>query len=280
MATLLQLESEPYWNNETVPAALDQCFRAACRHFGTNPLGGGTRGNTSHLTGRHRSREWVANSAFCTDPTYGTRDIRDTSGKANLIRAFDVPLPPAQMVAVSRRLDAAVRSGKAPKVAEWFGTFDNLTVTGWFEGHWSSADSSHLFHVHVGLWTRYADGDLSDVLALITGDTMEASDLLSDNKTTVNNALLTTYGRAGYLANTFAPAMSTALINQTARLDALATAVGNLAAGTFDPTQLTQAVDDAVTVAVLPLHQEIAALKAELDQLRAAGIAAGAALTS
>lgn len=280
MATLLQLESESYWGREEVPPSLDRCFRAACRHFGTDPSGGGTRGNTVHLTGRHRSVEWVRNSAFCTDRSYGTRDGRDTSGNPRIIRAFDVPLPPPQMVAVSRRLDAAVRAGRAPKIAEWFGTFDNRAVTGWFEGHRSSADSSHLLHVHVGLWTRYADGDLSDVLAILTGDDMDLADhLLNDDKRTVNQCLGNTETRAAYLANVWAGQTTAALAAQAAKLDALTTVVGDLAAGTFDPAQLTQAVDDAVTAAIAPLHGENAALKAELDQLRAAAVAAAHAET-
>jgi hypothetical protein len=75
------------------------------------------------------------------------------------------------MIAVSHFLDVAVRGGHAPMVAEWFGTFNNRTVTGWFEGGVSSADDSHLSHVHVGLWTKYADdaGALSDLFDIMTG---------------------------------------------------------------------------------------------------------------
>lgn len=170
----MSITSESYWGREIVTDALNGLFRRCCDHFGSNPLGGGTKGNAAHTTGRHRSREWCLHSAFCTDRTYGTTDRRDRDGNPRYIRAVDVKLTPAQMRDVCHRLDNAVRGGRLPQVAEWFGTFDNRNVVGWFEGHPSSSDSSHLEHVHVGVWTIYADDvpALDEIYAVMTGDDM------------------------------------------------------------------------------------------------------------
>jgi hypothetical protein len=170
----MSIVTETWWGREIVPAELSAVFRTLCSHFHSDPAGGGTKGNTAHTTGRHRSIEFCLNSAYCTDRSYGTRDKRDRDGNHRHIRALDVALNPTQMRQVSHRLDDAVRGGDAPMVAEWFGTFNNRTVVGWFEGHASSADSSHLYHVHVGVWTKYADDKaaLNNLYAIMTGEDM------------------------------------------------------------------------------------------------------------
>lgn len=59
-------------------------------------------------------------------------------------------------------------------MAEWFGTFDNVHVVGWYEGHPSSSDNSHLQHVHIGVWTIYANdaAAMDEIFAVMTGDDM------------------------------------------------------------------------------------------------------------
>ena len=170
----MSITSESWWGREIVPAAIDATFRRCCDFFHSDPLGGGTKGNAAHTKGRHRSLEWCLNSAFCTDRSYGTRDKRDRDGNPRHIRAFDLKLTRAQIREVSHRLDDAVRAGQLPQVAEWFGTFDNQQVVGWYEGHPSSADDSHLAHVHVGVWTIYADDQaaLDEIYEVMTGETM------------------------------------------------------------------------------------------------------------
>jgi hypothetical protein len=170
----VSITSESYWGREIVTDSFNGLFRRCCDHFNSNPLGGGTKGNAAHTTGRHRSREWVQKSAFCTNRTYGTLDKRDRDGNPRYIRALDVKLTAAQMRDVCHRLDNAVRGGRLPQVAEWFGTFDNHTVVGWYEGHASSSDDSHLEHVHVGVWTVYADDvpALDEIYDVMTGDDM------------------------------------------------------------------------------------------------------------
>ena len=64
-----------------------------------------------------------------------------------------------------------MRAGQLPGLAEWFGTFDGKTVVGWYEGHASSSDSSHLTHFHGGFWNQYANdpATLAAVYGAITG---------------------------------------------------------------------------------------------------------------
>jgi len=83
--------------------------------------------------------------------------MRDQGGDLDLYRAFDVGITGQQLYDASRRLDVLVRSGRAPGVAEWFGTFDGQTVVGWYEGRPSTSDSSHLWHLHGGVWNEAAD---------------------------------------------------------------------------------------------------------------------------
>jgi len=188
----MTITSESWWGREIVPATLNATFRRLCEHFDSDPMGGGTKGNAAHTYGRHRSMEWCLRSAFCTDRSYGTRDKRDRDGNPRHIRAIDVKLSRAQIRDVSHNLDDAVRAGRAPMVAEWFGTFDNQHVVGWYEGHESSADDSHLEHAHVGLWTAYADDPiaLDALFNIMTGaempltkaDAKLIADVLSEDK--------------------------------------------------------------------------------------------------
>ena len=170
----MSIFDETWWGREVIPPQLNAFFRRCCTFFKSDPMGGGTKGNAAHTYGRHRSVEWCLHSAFCTDRTYGTKDKRDRDGNPQHIRAVDVKLTRTQIREVSHRLDIAVRTGNLPQVAEWFGTFDNTNVVGWYEGHASSADDSHLEHVHVGVWTIYADDQaaLNEIYDVMTGAAM------------------------------------------------------------------------------------------------------------
>jgi hypothetical protein len=139
--------------------------------YGLGPSSVGAAGDNNHLYGRHRSYAWARASQFCTNRNYGTTDARDQGGNRNWYRAADVGITGQTLFDASRRMDALVRSGGAPGVAEWFGTFDGQTVVGWYQGGPSSSDSSHLFHFHVGFWNESAnDAALMQlVYATITG---------------------------------------------------------------------------------------------------------------
>jgi hypothetical protein len=179
--TYLQLGSEPEWGAQYVPPAMEtELLRPLRAFFNLGPALIGAPGDNNHLYGRHRSYEWAVSSRFCTDRTYGTTDRRDQGGDRNWYRGFDVGITGQPLYDASRRMDQLVRSGKAPGVAEWFGTYDGRTVVGWFEGRPSSSDTSHLWHLHGGVWNEAAnDPALMKLLYLtITGQTTEEEPML------------------------------------------------------------------------------------------------------
>lgn len=172
MPTYEDLRAESYWNAEYEPPALAR-FNTRLRSFyGHTKVQTGSKGDDNHLRGRHRSRNWCLNSKYCTNRAYGTTDARDKRGDGDWLRATDCGIQGPQLQQASKRLDTAVRAGLLPCVAEWFGTFDGLVVSGWYEGKPSSSDTSHLWHLHAGLWTEYANHDqqLDLLYQVITGD--------------------------------------------------------------------------------------------------------------
>jgi hypothetical protein len=131
----------------------------------------GSAGDNNHLYGRHRSYNWDVLSRFCTDRAYGTTDSRDQGGDRNWYRAVDVGITGQQLFDASHRMDALARSGECPGLAEWFGTFDGVNVVGWFQGQPASSDSSHLLHLHAGVWNQYANdaATMQQIYGAITG---------------------------------------------------------------------------------------------------------------
>lgn len=168
MPTYAQLQTEPVWGAQFTPPALKRCADRLGAHFGVPVWIGG---DNEHVYGRHRSRNWCLTSRFCTNRAYGTTDARDKRGDGNWYRAGDVALKGQPLWDACRRLDAAVRAGRLPGLAEWFGTYDGKTVVGWFEGKASTSDASHLTHLHFGVWTEVANDDafMGRLFAVITG---------------------------------------------------------------------------------------------------------------
>jgi len=171
----LQLAQEQVWQDQYVPDNLTTLLIDPLRAFYSMGAASiGAPGDNNHLYGRHRSADWDRSSAFCTNRSYGTTDARDHGGDQNIYRAVDVGIQGEVLYAASHRVDELVRSGAAPGVAEWFGTFDGVNVVGWYEGGPSSSDDSHLWHLHVGFWNSSAEdpATLQAVLAAITGEDM------------------------------------------------------------------------------------------------------------
>lgn len=152
-----QLDNEVWWTREFEPAALARFNSRLRAHYGLTRSQCGSKGDNRHLRGRHRSVNWIRFSSYCTNRTYAATDARDRRGSPDALRATDLGLSGPALWAVCRRVDAAVRAGRLPQLAEWFGTFDGKTVVGWSNGRPSTSDSSHLTHGHFGYWTESAD---------------------------------------------------------------------------------------------------------------------------
>ena len=158
MATYAQLESEQVWHDQVVPPFMTSFLIVPLRNFyGLDANTCGAPGDNNHLYGRHRSADWDRTSRYCTNRAYGTTDPRDHLGNQDWYRAVDIGIQGPTLWDACHRLDTAVRAGELPEVAEWFGTFDGQTVVGWFQGHPSSSDTSHLYHMHVGFWNEFAN---------------------------------------------------------------------------------------------------------------------------
>jgi hypothetical protein len=158
--TYLELRAEPVWGAQYVPGNLDAVLIQPLRtFFNLGPAWIGAPGDNNHLYGRHRSANWDRLSMYCTDRSYGTTDARDHRGDQDWYRAVDVGITGQTLYDACRRVDTLVRAGQLPGLAEWFGTLDGRTVVGWFEGHASSSDDSHLRHLHLGPWNEFADDE-------------------------------------------------------------------------------------------------------------------------
>lgn len=209
MPTYAELAAEPWWDAEFEPPAL-AAFNSHLRtHYGHTRSQTGSKGDNRHLRGRHRSINWCLNSIYCTNRAYGTVDSRDRRGNWDALRATDVGITNVTLRTTSARLDAAVRAGQLPELAEWFGTINGTTVVGWYEGRPSSSDSSHLYHLHLGYWTEHTNnaGFFTRLYDVITGDDMAttteiwAADInpAPDGSHTAGGALWTILNRTGWL---------------------------------------------------------------------------------
>jgi hypothetical protein len=98
-------------------------------------------------------------------------------------RALDITLPLSLMILLTGRLAAAVkaRDPRLRGLREFFGTLDGSVVygrshrgpdTAWYE---STADSSHLWHLHLSVFTPFADDwdALDAVLSVLLGESLD-----------------------------------------------------------------------------------------------------------
>lgn len=281
MPTYAQLQTEDCWQDEYV-TDVEEAFgrrvaaRLSCAVY--------HRGDNEHLTGRHRSRRWVAESVWCTNPVYGTRSTRDTSGPPNAVRADDIMISGRVLWAVCRGVDEAKRAGRLRGLAEWFGSTDGKTVVGWFEGHESTSDLSHLDHLHLGHWTdsvndqAYFD-ELFDAMTKYLEDDMDAAYLNAiagagartrsliegDEQYEIPLAGGGTRKETNWLVRQIKQLVSS-MASLLAKHDALAAAFTQLAAGGgVDAAPIVAAVDRVGT----QLGTRIGELQNDVDQLTA-----------
>ncbi len=134
----------------------------------------GIKGDGFHDYGRHRSHAWL--TGHHVDDDYSIQDPRDVSADRDRLAALDISLPTDVLIEVCERLLAASLAGTLPvQIAEWFGTVDGVTVTGWdaINGELDTSDSSHLFHLHLGFFRNAVHLDHTPVLRLLLGDRMD-----------------------------------------------------------------------------------------------------------
>ena len=187
MATYAQLESEPWWGREIITQAMTGAGLMLRTAYGVGASAFGTKGNNAHLSGAHRSQEWIKNSAYCTSRTYTVQSGLTTT-QARFVAGMDFTPSSwgsadnrAKMIAITRRLDKAARAGELNGIVrQFFGTLNGSTVYGLDVPTMRiiSADDSHLDHEHVGVDRRVADNNdaMAKIARIMIGDSFVTPD--------------------------------------------------------------------------------------------------------
>lgn len=213
MATQQQLEAEPYWGREIVTSPMVGLGLQLRVAYGTGAASVGVKGNAAHLSGGHRSQEWIKNSRYCTDTSYATQSglsgdqLRYCAAIDFTPGAWGSADNRAKMRVLTARMITAMKAGLADEVIEVFGTLDGRTVTGYRNDRNASAssDSSHLDHIHIRFDRRYCNSNavMSKVAAiLLEGDEMDLNDIVHLNTNGGVNYSSPTTTVEGVLAST------------------------------------------------------------------------------
>ncbi|MFI6759355.1 hypothetical protein ACIBF5_09465 [Micromonospora sp. NPDC050417] len=175
MATRTQFNADQWVRREIVTAEMDWLGDELCRRTGRPRTAAGSKGDYLHLSGAHRSQEFIMQSQLCTNRAY-TKQTGLTPDQLRHVAGFDfTPGNTEAMIAQSQRLLAAMKAGLLDEVLEIFCNVDgNNVVDGWdnVRNLAATADSSHLWHWHLSLDRRYcADRALmARIIAIALGD--------------------------------------------------------------------------------------------------------------
>lgn len=195
----MPIETESWWLAETVPPSLTALISDLRSFWGLPSVNFGTKGDTNHTAGYHRSWNWDRNSAYSTSRTYSTSETPGNRNPPdrNWVSALDITLPNDLLLATCQRLDLAVRSGNLEKITEWYGNKDGDTrVDGYdnIRNAVASSDPSHLWHLHMSFDRGRVNENHDDVFAVLTGEGMaevyykvQSADLAWNNTFWVSN---------------------------------------------------------------------------------------------
>lgn len=201
MVTYAQLERESWWVREIVTPELDQLGDWVREHYDLAADAIGNRGNNVHLNGSHRSDEWITNSQYCTNRSY-THQTGLTADQRRLIAAIDItPKTTADMLAMSQRIDRAVRTGLLEEVVYWYGNLGgDQRVDGYnnIRNVAATSDASHLWHLHLSLDRRVLRDItvMRRIFAVLTGTRTDVDDMTVDPKSDFTGPL--TQGTPAY----------------------------------------------------------------------------------
>jgi hypothetical protein len=187
--------NDKWYLREVIPDSVTTVGLVLRAAYGTGPDSFGSKGNLSHTSGYHRSREWVLNSP---DSSYRSRDYsvvqgRDQGGDGRNVSAFDFTPGVwgtadnrAKMTLLTGRLvhAAQARDPRLADVREVAGTLDGRAVVTYDLGRQAFKtpfDSSHLDHVHVSLWRDGSGNDHSGVISVMLGEATMADSVLVTN---------------------------------------------------------------------------------------------------
>lgn len=157
MPSLAQLQAEPWWSREIVTDELDWLGDELCRRTGRPRDAFGSKGNTAHLSGGHRSQEWIRNSDYCTNTSYtvqsglSAEQLRHIGACDFTPGDWGTAANRALMVKHTTNLFAAARRGLLSGVRQIFGTLNGTSAIGLnvVSNSTTAPDSSHLDHLHL-----------------------------------------------------------------------------------------------------------------------------------
>ncbi|MEV4384401.1 hypothetical protein AB0J68_01530 [Micromonospora sp. NPDC049580] len=163
MATSAQIQAESYWNREIVTPEIDWLGDELCRRTKRPRTAFGSKGNTAHLRGAHRSQEWIKRSRYSTNRTYTVQSgltadqERHVAGLDFTPGEWGTARNRALMVEQTGRLMVAMKAGQLDEVTELFGTTNGRTVTGYNNrtNQAATSDDSHLDHWHLTIDRRH-----------------------------------------------------------------------------------------------------------------------------
>lgn len=155
--TRAQLEAEVWWGREVSTPELYWLEAELCARQHKKITHAGGKGDIRHLSGGHRSVEWLLKSRWCTNRTY-TVQSGLTAEQQRWIGAFDwIPgewgtaANRKMVIAATAGIIAAMKLGELPGLVQVLGTLDGKTTAGYDNrsGDALHPDSSHLDHVHL-----------------------------------------------------------------------------------------------------------------------------------
>jgi hypothetical protein len=297
--TLAQLEAEAWWGREIRPPTLTALGESLRGHFGVPAVAVGIKGDQAHLSGGHRSPEWIRRSQYSSRGTSDSSLVMSNGALASAsnqdLRALD--LTPGswgtaenrrRMVDMTVRLDNAVRAGTLPQVRRFWGTKNRTSVYGW-DAHFrqvSTSDSSHLDHLHIEMYPDRVRWDHSGVFAVLTGgDEMagEVADFVAAH-VPYQGRDIGLHVATGMLL-TSANAMQAALAASAQREQDMLTAIAALASGgtSIDTAAVLARIDARtadVTGQITQLREQLDERDERIAQLQSALAEAGEALVT
>jgi hypothetical protein len=210
--------TDPYYQREETPDTIKTIGTTLCHAYGVTADHFGAKGNMTHYTGYHRSRDYILNSSYST---YGSRDYsviqaQDQGGDPRDVSAFD--FTPAvwgtadnrnKMMVLTKRLLAAAQASD-PRLAnlrEFAGTLDGKTVVTYDLGRHtfkSPFDSSHLDHIHGSIWRSRAATDHAGILSVMLGGDMALEETNASYQALIWRMDALTYGRDKVLSGPMA----------------------------------------------------------------------------
>lgn len=170
-----------WYRAEVVPQTQKDLVRKLAAFHGVGADSMGTRGNTSHTSGYHRSRNWVLKVSARKASDYSVQLAVDKQGDPNWTCAVDgtpgswgTPENRRRMIVATGNLINAAKAHdpRLAAVREIAGTLDGKHVVTWDcsrNAFKDPFDSSHLDHYHVSLYRGMAANDHTGIFEVIAG---------------------------------------------------------------------------------------------------------------